>query len=177
MVILENPPREAQDACARLRHSWLEHMILERNPERVAQMHGLTSSRREAFEKLIEPNGEFHQYLAEARRLVQIMVDGFSPAELVDKSALGCLPTDVLVLIKGILHQVYLTQSNIAHAAHHVKNAVEDLSNELQLFAGVWFDSPPSDYNTIKERFKGVQNRAQVLHAVLGRLPKGTILP
>lgn len=161
----------------RLRHSWLENQIILRRTNFISLLYLNNSNERHAFEERIKSGGEFDSNLHEARVLQQAMVDGFSPARLVDSGPLIRLPEDVRSLMKDVLHKAYLAETQIDKVAASMEPAIEELAQSIKHFSGVWFQGASVDSQEIETSFRAIQDRAKVLHEILGSVPRGIVLP
>jgi hypothetical protein len=172
-------PCEAALQRGLLWHSWLKNQILKTDAGYVAYIHSRPSllGERESFEQKIQPGGEFELRLDEARRFARDMVDGFSPAQLVDSGPLANLSDEVRVSLKSAVHGEYLARTLIEEHTGPVAEAVEELGKALGEFKDVWYRRPPSGAGLIKENFEQLQARARVMHEILGDLPEGIVLP
>lgn len=179
MLILRGMPCDAALQRGLLWHSWLKNQILKTDPGYVAYIHSRPSllEERESFEQKIQPGGEFESRLDESRRFSRDMVDGFSPAQLVDSGPLANLSDEVRASLKSAVHGEYLEQTLIEERTRPVAEAVEELGKALGEFKAVWYQRPRSGANLIRESFEQLQARARVLHVMLGNLPEGIVLP
>lgn len=179
MLILRGMPCDAALQRGLLWHSWLKNQILKTDAGYVAYIHSRSSlfEERESFEQKIQPGGEFESRLDEARRFARDMVDGFSPAQLVDGGPLANLSDEVRAGLKSAVHDEYLEQTLIEERTGPVAEGVEELSKALGEFNDVWYRRPPSEAGLIRESFEQLQARARVLHEMLGDLPEGIVLP
>lgn len=172
-------PSELSQERGRLRHLWLKNQVLALNEDFVVLMHGKRSLQkaRESFESKIQPDGEFTIRLNDARRLVQQMLEGFSPAQLVDLGPLEQLSKDARRQVKSVSHDLYLRKTAIAELSESLTGAITDLANALQEFTTTWFEQPTAHETLIRSRFAHFQLCAQALQEKLGRSPEGIVLP
>ncbi len=162
---------------SRLRHSWLENQILNRDPVYVAQRHRESSSARDAFEEKIQPGGEFDRALDDARELCARVVDACSPTQLVNSRPLAELPERTRHAICGLLEAIYLRECSITEVRSQFTAAIECFSGALCDFSGAWYREPLVDPVVVNVAFVRLQRAGADLHGVLGRLPGGIILP
>jgi hypothetical protein len=162
-----------------LRHSWLKNQILTMDAGYVIQMRGRPSlhEEREAFERKIRPGGEFESRLGEARKLVREMVDGFSPAQLVDSGPLAGLSPEARAAVKSVVHREYLSRTMIEKCVGPAAAACDALEDALRKFSDDWFRQPYPGAVVIRKRFEELQQRARALSESLGDLPEGIVLP
>jgi hypothetical protein len=172
-------PSDAALQRGLLWHSWLKNQILKMDAGYVAYMYSRTSllEERESFERKIRPGGEFESRLDEARRFAHDMVDGFSPAQLVDSGPLANLSAEARAGLKSIIHGEYLEQTSIEERSGPVAEAVDELGKALSDFRDVWYRGPHSGADQIRAGFEQFQTRARALHEMLGNLPEGIVLP
>jgi hypothetical protein len=178
MLILKGMPCSAARLRGILRHSWLKNQILGMDAGFVVQMHGRPSlhEARESFERKIRPGGEFDLRLSDARQLVRDMVEGFSPAQLVDSGPLAALPAETLAAIKSVIHREYLSETRIEQCAEPIAAACDLLADALRDFSDVWFGRA-AGLGMVRKSFEQLQLRARALHEQLEKLPEGIVLP
>lgn len=160
-------------------HSWLKNQILKMNAEYVAQIHGDPSLQEEraSFERKIQAGGEFESRLSEARRLAGDMVEGFSPAQLVDFGSLANLSPEARASIKSVIHDEYLRQTMIEERTGPIAGAIDDMESALKGFSTIWYRRPPAGLDLVRTEFENLQACARRLHEKLGSLPEGIVLP
>jgi hypothetical protein len=159
-------------------HSWLKNQILKMDPDYVLRMKSRPSLQEErlAFEQWIQPGGEFESKLNDARQFAGVMVEGFSPAQLVDRGPLLKLSTNVREAVKSVIHREYLAQSLIEDCAGPMADAIDDLDKALKEFSGIWYRKPAAGHDLIRRGFEQLQVCAKALHERLGALPEGIVL-
>lgn len=179
MLILRGMPCDAALQRGLLWHSWLKNQILKMDAGYVAHMHSRPSllEARESFERKIQPEGEFESRLDESRLFARDMVDGFSPAQLVDSGPLANLSAEARASLKSAVHGEYLEQTSIEERTGPVTEAVNELGKALGEFRDVWYRRPHSEAEQIRAGFEQLQTRARALHEMLGNLPEGIVLP
>lgn len=179
MLILSGIECEIALQLSLLRHSWLKNQILKMDAGYVVHMYGRPSllEERESFERKIQLGGEFESKLRLCRKLAHGMVEGFSPAQLIELSPLGGLPVETQEIIKSVLHREYLKETGIAQWVEPMEQAIDSLEKAFSQFTNVWYQPPPVQRSVIQEAFEGLQQYARVLHELLGRLPEGIVLP
>jgi hypothetical protein len=178
MFVLEDVQCEAENLRGQLHHSWLKNELLSMlRPDSLVKMHETQSLKRASFEEKIKPAGKFSQWIRDARRLCEIMMDGFSPAQLVESGPLAALPAEVRALTKEVLHGAYLRQSGIEELRGPLQSATEELSDELEDFAKTWFQAPPAESSQIAAAVERVVEYARKLQEVVERLPKRIVMP
>jgi hypothetical protein len=179
VLILKGLPCDAALRRGLLWHSWLKNQILKMNADYVAQMHGDTSlqEERESFERKIQAGGEFESKLSDARRFASEMIEGFSPAQLVDSGPLANLSAEARTSIKAVIHDEYLRQTMIEERTGPIASGVDDMERALKGFSTVWYRRPPAQQDLVKTEFERLQACARLLHEKLGSLPEGIVLP
>lgn len=181
-IVLSGWPCDVEDIRSRISHDWLGNRILKLNAEVVAEMHGEASGDREVFESYLLPGGRYEQYLGDLNKLVDNLVDGYSPAQLVSKTVLNTLSESDQEKIKTVIHDTYL------NVCINGNNTIEDLQDALRVvaktfeavltdFCRAWFCSPCVSAQTIRCKFENVLRHASDLREVLSQLPRGIILP
>jgi len=179
VLILRGMPCDAALQRGLLWHSWLKNQILKMDAGYVAHMHSRPSllEERESFERKIQPGGEFDSRLDEARRFAREMVDGFSPAQLVDSGPLTSLSTEARAGLKSVIHGEYLEQTSIEERSGPIAGAVDELGKALSDFRDVWYQRSQAEADQVRAGFEQLQARARALHEMLGNLPEGIVLP
>lgn len=177
MLILYGINNEAVSICKDLRHNWLSNEVLLFKANFISKIYAEESPSRQRFVERIKPGGAFEMNLDRARALSAIIIDGFSPAQLVHSGPLGSLPEDARELIVSALHQDYLEKTDIVELSKSIQIAVSDLSEKYAHFTSEWYSQPPAEQSRIEESFGEVRSCAKVLHELLEKLPKGVVLP
>ena len=170
---------EVRQRCSRLSHSWLKNEILNLDPGYIGLLYQRTahSVARTSFEQKIQVDGLFSARIEEASQLANEMIDGFSPEQVVDTSALRNLPAETRKAIKEVLRAEYLIQTDIESKVKQIHLAIADLKKALGSFAETWFGRKSVKPEKIQAGFTLVQVRAQALHGLLAKLPEGIVLP
>jgi len=177
MLILYGITNEAVSICKDLRHNWLGHEVLNFDANYISKIYAEASPSRERFVERIKPGGAFDMNLKKAKALSVSVIDGFSPAQLVDNGPLGALQDDTRALIKRVLHNDYLEKTGIIELSESIQIAASDLSDAYTHFVKEWYSQPPAGQARIKESFEKVQSCGKALCEALGKLPKGVVLP
>jgi hypothetical protein len=160
-----------------LRHNWLGHEVLPFEDEYIAMIYVEDSPSRDRFAERIRPGGTFEHYIGKAKALSAIVVQGFSPAQLVDDGPLLALSDEGRALIRSLLHDEYLKQTGIESLSLSLQAAVSDLFERYKHFVKHWYSEPRAAQEEIKESFGDFQRSAKVFDEVLESLPKGVVLP
>jgi len=172
-------PCEVRQRCSRLSHLWLKNEILDQDPGYVGFIYQLAahSEERTWFEQKIRVDGLFSTKIEEASQLANELIDGFSPEQVVDTSALKNLPAETRTAIKEVLRAEYLIQTDIESKVKQIRLAITGLKKALGIFTKAWFGKKSVGAKKIQAKFALVQVRAQALHGLLVELPKGIVLP
>jgi hypothetical protein len=174
LLILEGIHSEHSNRVSKLKHSWIKHLILERDAANVAYLRNAPERERIAFENRIKPSGDFDIYVAEARTLLRTMEEGFSAVHLAE-TELQQLPKEIKELIFTIVQNLYLAQTGIDKLTVPMREAINDLEIAIGGLREEWFRD--GDQNALRESFKEVQLKAKKLDEILNLLPKGIVLP
>ena len=181
-IMLLGWPCDAEDIRSRLSHDWLGNRILRLNAEVIAEMHGEESDDREEFESYLPPRGRYEQYRGDLEKLVNTVIDGYSPAQLVSKTVLNTLPKRTQDQIKTVIHDEYLetrlsATDTIEDLQEALSNAADTFETTLTDFSKSWFCNRDVSAQIIKDKFENVLRQASALKEVLSQLPRGIILP
>ena len=150
-------------------HSWLENEILCTQPLNIVNRRadGSWKSDNKIFTHL--------KNIESVRKLVDDMIQGFSPVQLVDQ--LGplqkCSP-ETRLRIKEIVHNAYLEDSGIKGLAKSLEQVVNVFSEEFNTFIKAWNEG---NDNELKKAWQGVLNKAANMLKVFEKLPKGVVVP
>jgi hypothetical protein len=162
---------------SRLRHSWLENQILNRDSSVVAGRHGTSTKASVAFKWKICANGEFAQATKEVRELCDIMLDTLSPARLLDRKPLSLLSEQCHRQIADELHRLYLKRSRVEKSRTELQTAIVEFEVVLAALCRLWNVEPRVERDVVKTAFERLQCIGLRLHAALGVVPQGTVLP
>jgi hypothetical protein len=174
---LTDESRRLAAVKSRLRHSWLENQVLNRDSSVVADRHDALTEAGIVFKKKICANGEFAGAAKAARELCDIMIDGLSPARLLDRKPLSLLPGELNKLLADDLHQLYLERSRIEKSKSELQTAIMEFEGVLFMLCRLWNAEPRVEREAVKTAFEGLQCIGRKLHAALGSVPQGTVLP
>lgn len=181
-IVLLGWPCETEDIRSRLSHDWLGNRILRLNAEVVAEMHGEESDDREEFESYLLLGRRYEQYFDDLKKLVNTVIDGYSPAQLVSKTVLNTLPKSTQDEIKTVIHDEYLktrlsATDTIEDLRETLSNTADTFETTLTDFSKSWFCNRDVSAQAIKDKFEKVLRQASALREVLSQLPRGIILP
>jgi hypothetical protein len=174
---LTEESRRLVSVKSRLRHSWLENQVLNRDSSVVADRHDTSTEAGVVFKRKICTDGEFAHAAKEVREFCNIMIEGLSPARLLDRKPLSLLLGELRQLIAGDLHQLYLKRSEIERAKAEIRATVVEFEASLVALCRLWNTEPRVDKEVVKTAFEKLQCIGRKLHAALGIVPQGTILP
>jgi hypothetical protein len=162
---------------SRLRHSWLENQILNRDSSVVADRHDASTKASVAFKRKICANGEFAHATKGVRELCDIMLDTLSPARLLDRRPLSLLSERSHRLIADELHRLYLKCSRIEKARTDLQVVIVEFEAVLATLCRLWNVEPRVERDVVKKAFESLQCVGRKLHTSLGVIPQGTVLP
>jgi hypothetical protein len=182
MIVLVGMPCEAETARSELRHDWLGNKVQCLEAKTVADMHANPSPSRDDFEERLLPDGLYDDRLRSLRTLVETLIEGYSPARLVERGPLAQFPEPVKTTLKKTLHEQYLKtpihgDARIEELQENLGNATEDFSGTLEDFRTVWFREPPASTSKVRASYQKLLDRASSLREALNHLPRGFVLP
>ena len=155
-----------------LKHSWLENQVCNKTANDVA-----TLWRTQIWDEVI---GEIFQYrIDQMRELANELVNGFSPAQLVDQlSPLQNFSEENRFRLKNVLHSAYIENSGISALSELLSQEIEGFAQEFTRFLTVW-NTKRTDENepALRHGWNQLQQVANSLLAVFEKLPKGVVLP
>lgn len=176
MLRLELDGWGGADLCAtasRLRHSWLENLLLTRHPGDIVRLYESKGPARCAFEADIRPGGLFDLELAATRDLAARVVAGFSPGHLTDMiRPLGLINPGTRERVRAKVHAIYLATSGVAELAIDLEAASASVGDSLAALRGAWFARKANVFQT----YAALQKHSSYLHDVLARVPRGFVL-
>ena len=161
-----------------LSHNWLEKLLL-RNADYVARLHTRSKDdeARQDFEGFIQPGGEYERWITQAKELAENMVEGFGPAQLVDRGPLAVLSDAGRTLLKEVLHRAYLEATGIESLKEPLRKALETCEDAFRAFQETWRREPSAPPDDVKTAFDGLLTAARGLLGEVEKLPKGVVLP
>lgn len=184
MIVLVGWPCEAEDLRSRLSHNWLVNRVLRLDAGAIAKMHGeepSESNGRKEFESYLLSGGLYEKYLCKLKILVNTVVDGYSPEQLVSKTVLNTLPNSTQKQIKLVLRDEYLSicisgTNTIENLREDLRDTASTFETTLTDFSKSWCSHNVSE-EVIKDKFENVLRQASDLKEVLSQLPRGIIIP
>ncbi len=164
-----NIPCPANDLRSKIKHSWFENKVLQYGPANIPARRRDGSLAREGY---IEA---FAEHLDLARELVRTMIDGFSPAQLVDRlEPLQYLSAEELGLLKEGVHRAYLERCDIEAVAQDLGRAVENLAAAFSRFRELWDEGGDA---ALEAAWVEILRLTEDLLEQFERLPQGVALP
>lgn len=170
MLTLPKATCKASIVRARLKHSWLENTVLNKDPETVVALrheYGWPELQRFAAE------------VDQALILAQDIEYGFSPARLVDECVpLSALQEDQRNAIREAVHAAYLGSFDVSGAGQRLHEAAKQMKTALIAMLDEWnnTDAVISDAK-LQALWRSVLNAAEHLRNALDVLPRGIVLP
>lgn len=168
MLIPWNIDCKASTLRGVLKHAWLEKPILDKEPDTAAQL-------------CAQPGGwgtlktEFPVRLRQLRELTETMVEGFSPAQLVDRlGAFAAVSMPAREAMKKAVHEAYLESSGIRDLQPLLRSAADEIETAIRRFRETATDG---QQEALRRAWQDVLASATKLHDILERLPKGIVLP
>lgn len=161
------PCRKA-DERGTLRHTWLDRRL----------MYGLKVDRDKwlrasAGDPLPRVLAGIPFQLEKLGALLNLMVEDFSPAQLVDSGPLGGLPQELRQLLREALHKAYLASGEIVLLQQTLRDAIEGFTAAAARIETAWRSG---DRNEKDFLFDELSAQACRLRDALA-LPQGVILP
>ena len=151
----------------RLKHSWLENQVLNKSAKDILEMRS-----EGAWNALME---QFPTRVREARGLVEAMLEGFSPAQLVDRIEIfAVLSETTKASLRGTLHSGYLAQSEVRAQQQSLASTTNELAGVLDRVSRLWREGSDCD---LERAWQDVISAAAALRDELEALPKGIVLP
>ncbi len=164
-----NIPCDANDLRGRLKHSWLENEVLQYRSDNVV------NRRRDGSWKRDGRIAAHEDRIADLMELADGLVDGFSPAGLVDRlEPLEALAPEAREMVKAAVHQAYAERHGMEELAVSLKAEAEYFRQSFVSFKKAWEDG---DDAALEDAWDQVLQQAQALVAVLEKLPRGVVLP
>lgn len=170
MLFPFNIPCEANQLRGQLRHHWLENQVLNKFPDDVVRL------RKKGWPAL---ENEFDLRIEQLKELIENMIEGFSPKQLIDKIGfLSQLPDEKKTALKEVLHIVYLERFEIEDLKKKLNNEAVSFEVVLNQFRIVWrLPEGPDTENQIAIKYQEVLEQAKKLIEIIKKLPKGVALP
>ena len=163
-----NIPCEANTLRGQLKHSWLENEVLYISIETVIALWrgggGLAA--------------KYAMRVQDLSSLVGSLVEGFSPAQLVDTlKPFGELSVESRAALKVAVHSAYLESSGILALQASLKAAAVDMEAALKDLPLAWGQPQSQGEGAVRAAWENVRENARALVVVLERLPRGVVLP
>ena len=156
----------------KLRHSWLENEVLGRRAEFIARLSTRSSKGRVEFdERLAEGSGEFSRCVELTRALAESAREALSPCRLLVGAGLERAAHDALC---EVLEREFLDRTQLVAQTLELKMCASNFAEALAAFRLLWLSG---DGHGVGASFEGLQEAGRALHACLGGLPAGVVLP
>ncbi len=155
---------------ATLEHTWLKRRLLFRlRTERVEWL------KAAATEPLPDILAGIPAQIQETRELLANVMEGYSPARLIDPGVLGALPEKERGLIRSAVHQAYL-ESGVMHSlVGRLEVALNDFESKAAEIPLAW-GKGVSDVK-LTDILMNLEYAAERLRSVLLELPQEVVLP
>lgn len=168
-IINSSIPVAAEGLRSTLKHTWLERRLLPR----------LQLERKEWLAKkdqgrLPEVLAGLPGRIAVAWELNAEVIQGYSPAQLVDQGVLSALPDDLRQILREAVHQAYLAAGIIQEPAAALEAALKKFEAVASQVPVAWRQS---DKKYLADVLDKLEKTAQCLKGALEALPRGVVLP
>ena len=170
MLILTGTKCESGDVRATLSHDWLKKQLLRgiailRETKPACSANGPTPP--------VIVNAA--DWLEEATRVADNIIEDYSPARLIEGGPLSSLPDDLQRVIKEAVHKAYLDLGFIQALADEVTSAIAELRNARECLVKTW--EPATDATMRYSTLDRLEEAAIRLKRSFDALPDGVILP
>ena len=153
-----------------LKHTWLERRLLPLlKRERSAWLEAAPGR------PLPSPLEGITGRIKEARELLAALVDGYSPAQLVDREPLRVLPDDIKKIIQDAIHRAYLDLRIIQPLASELEAAIKQLEKVVEKVVTAWANAAAREMRA--RVLEELEVAAERLRRALEALPRGVVLP
>lgn len=161
---------EASGRRGVLRHAWLENQILNKTPEEAITLCSQPQGWR-ALER------DFPSSVRQASELVESLVEGASPAQLIDKlGPFTSLTDESRTALKRAVHEAYLESSGILELKGPITTAIDKLEAALIEFRKAWTNRDRDGLPLVHRTWLRVRECADALRDLLEH-PKGVVFP
>lgn len=160
-------PSEIDGRRAVLGHTWLDNQLLlhlKRQQESWA---------RSTDGALPLPLASIPQQLEKVRKLIDDAINGFSPAQLVDRGPLSALDLDARTSIKNAVHIAYLALGVIQPLIEELTGAANQLDEVTTRTRANWQEGPEMRLHLMNE----LEAAAVRLRYALKELPREVVFP
>lgn len=167
MVVLINP--DLDDLRATLEHTWLKRRLLTR--VRAERAEWLKAVGTGSLPKVL---AGIPARIKETRKLLACLIEGYSPAQLVDLCPLAALPHETKKIIKGAVHKAYLDSGVIQPLAAQLRGALDEFEAEAAEIGPAWTGAAGA--KKIDSVLDGLETAAERLRQALLDLPREVVL-
>jgi hypothetical protein len=129
------------------------------------------------FASRLACGGAFVLAVAQMKELTSGMVDGFSPKQLIDQTALRTLPSELRDRLGSAVHDRYLAVTRIVDFQSALSKAVNALETAILDFGDTWRTENRSNVERVRRSYTTLLDAARVVRDLLTRLPRGIVLP
>jgi hypothetical protein len=155
---------------ATLEHTWLKRRLLYRlRTERDEWLKAV------ATEPLPDILAGIPDQIQETRKLLAGVIEGYSPARLIDLGLLAALPDKARSLIRNALHKAYLSSGVMQPLVCRLEEAVSDFESKAEEIPGAWFTGV--DDEKLTRVLTSLEYSAERLRKALIELPHEVVLP
>jgi len=182
MIVAVGMPCDAERTRSKLSHGWLGNKVQRLTAKSVATMHANRSPSRANFEERLFSDGLYDNRLRSLKDLTEMVVEGYSPARVVERGPLTQFSEPVQTAIEEVLHEQYLKTPLyeghcIVELQAELRAATDNFSSALDNFRAVWFQDPSASANDVQTSFQTLLKHASSLREALDHLPRGFVLP
>ncbi len=172
MLALCSLPCEVNTLRGQLKHTWLENQVRDNDADDIVTFW-------KDGDWVNEVETIFPQYLQLTLKLADELVDGFSPAQLIDQlGPFKEISADLRGQVRKAIHEAYLEASNITDLAEPIRKCARDLEPELNKLRTLWkMPHSPEGEIAVRDCWEDIQKKGALLHAQLEKLPRGVVLP
>jgi hypothetical protein len=172
MTMVRGIPCPANTLRDKLRHTWLENQIFFYNSDDVVSFW-----KDGDWSHTI--NLVYGEYIQQAIELADNLIDGFSPAQLVDELSLfRSLTEETRNKIKKAIHETYLATTNISSLEEPLRKAAIGMQTEIINLQILWgLPHVIDNERALRQCWERIGSKGKPLHCLLGKLPKGVVLP
>jgi hypothetical protein len=122
---------------------------------------------------------DLHSRLTQLHDLAMTLIDGFSPAQLIDQvHPLKALPYETRENMKIVVHEAYLSATGIHQTQDSLSRESDELTAEFNILRMLWELSHTSENEILVcQCWEKILARCKTVHALLAQLPNGVVLP
>jgi hypothetical protein len=155
---------------ATLEHTWLKRRLLYRlRTERDEWLKAV------ATEPLPDILAGIPAQIEETRKLLTSVIEGYSPARLIDHGLLAALPEKARDLIRDAVHKAYLNSEAMQPIVCRLEAALSDFESNAEEIPCAWFSGVGDEKLT--RVLMNLEYSAERLRKALLELPQEVVLP